>query len=353
MKLKSRIAILSLICVFFCGSIVFGMNVVIHNNEIKSKNTTSDKTIDNEVNEESVEYSDLIELLHKQGIDDDKLQYTMEQFFEMTLLYPINEEDLTVIKQLVKDGADLTKIEDIYMFLQNSNASLEYLKDMYYYGEDVDFYGHYWLEDAFNYCSGQKEYELSMGEVQKYIDDGMSIDDIRTANIISRSEVKNIQELLAEKKSGKVWGEIIGEVYTDIDLSDIRTQDNGNAILECIRLSRISDMSINQVYDEYRQSPQKITNDIIVPQIIEAEKKVKELNLNVSESDVYVSQVKKEMGDVLSDNEIKNLIQQKYTKAEMKKAATISEIDGRNIESVLAENREINNFDVEGAYIDE
>lgn len=353
MKLKSRIAILSLICVFFCGSIVFGMNIAIHNNEIQSKNTTFDKIIDNKVNGEFDEYSDLIELLQKQGIDDDKLQYTMEQFFEMTLLYPINKEDLIIIKQLVKDGADLTKVEDIYMFLQNSNASLEYLKDMYYYGEDVDFYGRYWIEDAFNYCSGQREYELSMEEVQKYIDDGMTIDDITTANILSRSEVKNIQELLLEKKSGRVWGEIIDEVYTDIDLSDIRTQDNGSVILECIRLSQISDMPINQVYDEYSQSPQKITNDIIIPQIIEAEKKVRELNLNISDSDYYLNQLKKEVGDVLSDNEIKNLIQQKYTKAEIKKAADVSEIDGRNIESILAENREINNLDAEGAYIDE
>lgn len=352
MKLKKRIAILSIICVLFCGGVVFGMNGVKHINEMKSQNTTSDKIINEEVNEKSDEYTDLIELLQNQGMDDDKLQYTMEQFFEMTLLYPINDEELMTIKELVKDGADLSKIIDIYTFLQNSNASLKYIKDMYYYGKNIDFYGRYWIEDAFNYCSGQKEYELSMEEVQKYINEGMSIEDIRVANIISRSEVKNIRELLEEKQSGKIWGEIIAETYTDINVSAVKSTEDGGAILECIRLSKISDEPINEVYNDYSQSPQKTTNDIIVPKIIEAEKKVKELNLNVSESDTYFNELKNEVGDSLSEGEIKNLIQQKYTKSEIKQAITISEIDGRNIENVLAENKETNNLNVEGAYTD-
>lgn len=353
MKLKRKTAILIFICIFFCSGIVFGINGVMHINEIKSQNTTFDKIVDKNSNKESIEYADLIKLLHNQNIDDDKLQYTMEQFFEMTLLYPISEKEFITIKELVAGGADLSKISDIYMFLQSSSASLKYLKDMYYYGEDIDFYGRYWIEDAFNYCSGQKEYELSIEEVQKYINEGMSTDDIRIANIISRSEVKNIQELLEDKQSGKVWGEILDEVYPNMDLSDIKSKENGSTILECIRLSRISNEPIYKIYEEYTQSPQKITNDIVVPKIIEAEEKVKELNLNVTDSSTYFNQLKKEIGKSLSDSEIKDLIEQKYTKSEIKKAIAVSEIDGRDVESILEENKDLNNLKVEGAYIDE
>lgn len=353
MKLKGKIAIISVVCILFCGSIVFGMNGVEHINELKQKNTMFDRGVKEEPHEDFAEYENLIKLLQSQGMDDDKLQYTLEQFFEMTLFYPINEADLTTIEKLVKDGADLSKIADIYVFLQSSNASLKYLKDMYYYGEKIDFYGRYWIEDAFNYCSGQKKYELSIDEVQKYIDEGMSIDDIRIANIASRTEVKNIRELLDEKQLGKNWGEVLEKVYPSMDLSDVRYEENGSAILTSIRLSKIADISVYKIYDDYINNPQKITNDVIVPKIIEAEQKVKDLNLNISDSDSYLNQLKKEVGDVLSDSEIKKFIQQKYTKAEIKKAINVSEIDGRNIESILAENKETNNLDVEGAYIDE
>lgn len=350
MKLKNRIAILSIVCILFCGSIAFGMNVVMRNNNIQSQNANSDKIMSEEKNDE---YSELIELLQKQGMDEDELQYTMEQFVEMALLYPINEENLITIKELVKNGADLSKIEDIYIFLQNSNASLKYIEDMYYYGERISFYGRYWLEDAFNYCSGQKEYELSMEEVQKYIDEGISADDIRVANIASRRGVKNIQELLTEKQSGKVWGEILDEVYADMNLFNLKSNENGNDILECIRLSRISEKPVYEIYDAYIQSPKEITDDIVVPKMIEAEEKVRELNLNVSDSVEYFNQLKEEVGDVLSDSELDNLIQQKFSKDEIKKAVNVSKIDGRNIESILKENKETNNLNIEGVDIDE
>ncbi len=353
MRLKNRISIISIICILFCSSIVFGMNQISNVEGKKLQDLAENATIDKKSSDGLDEYSDLIELLKKQGLDADELQYTIEHFFETTLIYPINEEELVTIKDLVNNGADLLKVLDIYMFLQNSNASLKYIKDMYYYGEDVEFYGRYWIEDAFNDCSGQKEYELSMEDVQKYIDNGMSTDDIRIANTISRSEVKNIQELLEEKQSGKVWGEIINEVYSEMNLSDMQYKEDGNAILASIRLSRISDEPINKIYDNYNQSPQKLTNDIIVPKIIEAENKVKELKLNVSDSIEYFNQLKADIGDSLSDDAIKDLIKQKYTKAEIKKAKIVSELNGIKIESVLEENKEINNLEVEGGYMDE
>lgn len=353
MKPKKKIIILSIICIFLCGSVAFGMNNIKHIYEEKSKNINSDNSAGEMINVELLKDSNLIELSKKQGMDADKLQYTMEQFFEIVLMYPINDAELTVIEEMVDGGADLSKIMDIYTFLQSSNASLQYIKDMYYYGENVDFYGRYWIEDAFNYCSGQKEYELSMEDVQKYIDNGLSADDIRIANVVSRSEVKNIQELLEEKQSGKIWGEIINEIYSDIDLSEMQYEENGNTILECIRLSEIADEPIQKMYDNYKEHPQKITNEVVVPKIIEAENIVRELNLNVSDSDTYFNQLKQEIGDTLSDYEIKNLIEQKYTEDEIKKAAVISEIDGIDIESILEDNKVMNNLEIEGGSIDE
>lgn len=153
-------------------------------------NTTDEQALYN-----VIEKKDILSGLRNQGLEADEIEYLMEDYAKITLLYPMTQKDVNTITDMVYDGKDMSKILDIYIFLQDSNADLKYLLPMYETAEKADFYGKYWREDAFNSCAGQTENVLSLAEIKQYVESGSDIEDIKAADIVSRSEKKSAKEV--------------------------------------------------------------------------------------------------------------------------------------------------------------
>jgi hypothetical protein len=285
--------------------------------------------------ERYVEQKNLEQVL-QQTLAPDEVEKLMEKYSRMIVLYQLNSEDINNIMELVEHGADLSKLIDIYTFLQDSNASTSYAEKMYEIGEKVNFYGRYWVEDAFNFCAGQQDNALEMHEIKGYLDLGLNMDDIRTANVVARKQGQSPGQLLDQIASGIPWGEVISQQYQQQDLAFISEETNGSTVLQCIRLSKQSALPPEQVYEDYKQDPQTTTKNIIMPKIEKVNDYLQQKGLNITDTPEYLENLKIKFNNVLTEKEIENLISQHYTEKEIERAIEINQkTEEISIEEIL------------------
>jgi hypothetical protein len=301
-------------------------------------NTTDEQALYN-----VIEKKDILSGLRNQGLEADEIEYLMEDYAKITLLYPMTQKDVNTITDMVYDGKDMSKILDIYIFLQDSNADLKYLMPMYETAEKADFYGKYWREDAFNSCAGQTENVLSLAEIKQYVESGSDIEDIKAADIVSRSEKKSAKEIIDELQQGNTWGQIIDDVY-DADMSALSDETDPTAVLECLELSKFSSREIGQIYSEYKEAPKNTFQKIVYPKVKKAGDYIREIGLNVTDAQSYADDVNSAVKNILSDEEVRALIQSRYTKKEIQKAAELSENTEMSAEEILEQYKENNRW---------
>lgn len=301
-------------------------------------NTTDEQCLYN-----VIEKKDILSGLRRQGLDADEIEYLMEDYAKIALLYPMTAKDVDTITDMVYDGKDMSKILDIYIFLQDSNADLKYLTPMYETAEKTDFYGKYWREDAFNSCAGQTENVLSLAEIKQYVESGSDIEDIKAADIVSRSEKKSAKEIIDELQQGNTWGQIIDAVY-DADISALSEEINPTTVLECLELSKFSNQEIGQIYSEYKEDPHNTFEKIVYPKVKRASEYIRESGLNVTDAQSYADDVSSAVNNVISDEEVRTLIQSRYTKKEIQKAAEISKNTEISAAEILEQYKENNRW---------
>lgn len=265
----------------------------------------------------------ITDLLKNNNYSDDKIQILMEQYYKIAAIYPISNSTMTEIVELVDEGADILKLLDIYVFLSDSNASLSYMSDMYYAGEATNFYGSYWIEDAFNCVADQENNILSINEINTLTDQGVSIEDVKTADILSRSEKMSTKEILIQRQEGMTWGNIIKNIYENLNLSGLENVESSTDILECIRLSKFTGETVNNVYNDYVNDKYDAINKRIIPKIKSAEDIIKSEGLNVMDTNEYLNQIALKVNNSISEENIKDLIEERYTEDEILKAIDI------------------------------
>lgn len=137
----------------------------------------------------------------------------LEAVYSMTAEYGMTDEEAAYIANLVNNGYDLSWLLDIYAFWTTCDDDISIIKSMYDSAVNNDINGRYWEEDAYNIVTNRKHGELSVDEIMAYLDKGLSIDDVRQANVLSRNKDYTISEILDEVVGGKSMDEMKKDVF--------------------------------------------------------------------------------------------------------------------------------------------
>jgi len=142
--------------------------------------------------------------------------------------------------------------------------------------EDDEF----WVETAFNEATDNVHGVLDKEQVTEYLEQGLTVEDITTANVLCRKGVYTITEILDKRSAGVEWSDIFDEVYSDVTESDtllkvksfkkakkIKGEQAPSDMLTAMQLSKMTkkkpEVFLTEEYtnvEEYRSS---ITSDFI------------------------------------------------------------------------------------------
>ena len=136
-------------------------------------------------------------------IEYNNIIYNYEYFRQA---YHFTQEQLDFISDMIIKGYDADDIFSICYFWTDTNEDIEIVEDIYLLkGPDR---GVNWIENAFNEATKDKCGVLTEEDVEEYMKNGASVEDILLANKLCRKGVLTIQEILDMYIDGKTFAEI-------------------------------------------------------------------------------------------------------------------------------------------------
>ena len=124
--------------------------------------------------------------------------------------YKLNDEQLDYIADLIISGYDAMDVIEICYFWLDTNEDIEIVGEIYAIKDQ--FIGKSWIENAFNSVANDKCGVLDEEDVENYLKEGITIEDINVANKLCRKGVYTIQDILQMRKNGRTFAEIAAEV---------------------------------------------------------------------------------------------------------------------------------------------
>lgn len=209
-----------------------------------TKITVEKQTSSNDFNElaECIGYDtyDKFEVLHKLLIFMGKYCKTERQY--------------ETVKAMVLDGCDVQTVMNIYQFYLTTNEDVSIIRDIYditWNGEET--INNFMIESAFNAITNNKCGVLSEDDVINYMENGISIEDIERANVLSRRGIMTIQEILNEVENNVSWGEILEKISGEKISS---YEDTGaENLINAAYIAKVFDGKISDVLDgEYEEN---------------------------------------------------------------------------------------------------
>lgn len=176
--------------------------------------------------------------------DREDAYLTVLYYAAQLMKYNASAEEQELLHQLILNGADAKRITQIYIFLQDTCYGVELVEPMYAAGVELE--GDYWVEDAFNIVTENRHGVLSPEDVRTYLDQGITVNDIQTANVLCRKGVYTIQEILQQVQDGTSWEHIFSEIRgQDIHsqtalLGIFQEEVDPTAALRATRLSEVT-----------------------------------------------------------------------------------------------------------------
>lgn len=150
----------------------------------------------------------------KKGID---IQEDTESYaYFLSTLAPAQNE-IRYIDSLIADGYSAKALVQIFEFWKDTEEDIDIIEEVYEYRpDDLDLL--YWVDSAFLGLSKEgktktKYSDLSVQEVKEYYSKGISYEDMRLIDKLSRKGTKDIKELMLQKENNTSWYEIINGVY--------------------------------------------------------------------------------------------------------------------------------------------
>ena len=130
---------------------------------------------------------------------------------EIAIAEPV--EDMGFVTGLVKQGYEADWLADIYDFYLTCGEDITIIKSIYDASERYDINGRNWIETSYNLATGGVHGELGLNDIIMYVSKGASIEDIEAANVMCRSGVGTIQEILDRVIEGETIEKISYEIY--------------------------------------------------------------------------------------------------------------------------------------------
>ncbi len=258
---------------------------------------------------------DFVSLLEKQGMYPDEVAALMEKLLRFSTMYQFSSKDMFQLYQWVRNGYDLDKLLDVYDFAQDTDCQRDwaYAKAIYDEAQTIKIHGKNWIEGAFNSLTENRGGVLNEGDITAYMNAGITLEEIHSANIMSRKGTKTIQEILDEKISGKAWNEIAQEVYQKegVTAECFHASASVQEIYADIVMADVTGIDIRELAEKAQQAQQRLyaKNEII-------KRTMEKLKLSEKDSEEVLSFAKSKLENV-SKQDIKELIDSGFSIREL------------------------------------
>lgn len=273
----------------------------------------------------SADVEKIIKILRKQGLEDDDIQRGIDEYVALITIYQPTKSEIKIIESMVKDGKDLLKICKLYTFLYNTVEGTAILEEVYEFGENINFSGAYWIETAYNAATEYKHGTLSMAEIIGYVDKGITTDEIRVANTLSRMSDTTIQNILDEKVNGMTWSEVFENNLSDYNRE--HTNTTASALLDEAIMNKKSKNEL-------------ITKDEMKRREKEAKAYAKAVGKNLKKKEQLTEKIYNEVAsDEITIEDVSKWQKQGFTSGEIKKASKIAKEQDVSIDIVLEKYR--------------
>ena len=204
---------------------------------------------------------DFAELLRSKGYYEDEVNEIVYRFMQLQSVYSLTDVQTKEFYKLTKQDYDLQKLMDIFEYTINTDSfrDMKLVKKIYDKAETMKIQSNYWVEIAFDALTGRTETALNQAQVAAFVNDGLTIEEIYAANVMSKRNEKSVEKLLKEKKSGKKWSEIAGEVYPEIS-SIPDAENNPVEIVASVMKSKVTGLEASEIMTDSSEAENLISN---------------------------------------------------------------------------------------------
>lgn len=121
--------------------------------------------------------------------------------------YNLSDDDISYLSDLIIKGYDPWDVIDICYFWVDTSEDIRIIEEIYQ--QKHLFRGNTWIENAFNYVTDNKCGVLDSDDINNYLNQGASAEDIMLANKICRKGIYTIQKILEMHIEGKSFADIL------------------------------------------------------------------------------------------------------------------------------------------------
>ncbi len=193
--------------------------------------------------------------------DEENMKQDVESYVHFPAdLYP-TEEEIKYIYDLIDKGYDPAHVMEAAAFWLDTDEPLSVLEELVTNLADYEEVKESTVEEIYNQMTEERGGVLTYADVKKLAEEGISVADIHTANVLSRKGVYDIHTILEKFREKGNYASVIREVYAKvardrIDFSGISEEvlasEEGENILTAVRLSRVSGVSVGTLLSDER-----------------------------------------------------------------------------------------------------
>lgn len=185
---------------------------------------------------------------------------TLQELACFEEIYNLNDAEKARFVQWINSGKDVRLLMYIYEFWLTTEEDFSIIEDVY--DMFVDSYDpemrlpsdrDLWFEGLFNFLSGNKYGKLTTDTAEEYLGKGLSLNDIKMAERMSRTGRMNVDEILEKKSAGTKWCDIAAEVNNIPELQG-HSELNIEELQDILTLIKITGKAAPEILQECKNS---------------------------------------------------------------------------------------------------
>ncbi len=258
-------------------------------------------------------------------------------------------EEIQQLAFMLESGIPLEDVLEIYRFWMTTNEPISTMEHMANYWNEEVALSDYWTEDAYNQVTNNTDV-LSTEQIYAYLEDGLSPEDISTANIFSRKGTHTIAQILQKREAETSWIEIILDIYTQLGIELAVNQDNleqykqieeGLSIQQAIFLASYSEHGLTYWLDllandseQFSEEKSNLQTELVAEELNRLRKvglfgETAQMQQESASQDAYLEQQLSAMG--VDPGQVQQLEAQGYTTLDILNAAQEANALGTSI----------------------
>lgn len=165
----------------------------------------------------------MVKVMNETIEDDVIFNSTLVNYKYLEMVYKLNNTDMEYLANLIINGYSAEEVIECTYFWLDTNEDISIVKEMCDWRTMHEGYKNkdMWVESAFNGITFDKCGVLTVEDVEEYMKNGVTSEEIMTANRLSRMGVYTIQEILAKHGDGTSFADIAIEIENSVlPLSD-------------------------------------------------------------------------------------------------------------------------------------